>query len=230
MRSLPSFTRASGLACISARGLVRALLTVATMASVQAQVTVVSNLGENAWGGSGGLSQHIRYATPFTTDNSANAWTLNSLTVHLDGSDNPSGDFFVEIWSSSSSQPGSLLEALSGNSNPSVDGNYTYTSTGLMLAADTTYHFVTGVSAGTSGTYWLPFTTSNNQTGLWSIGDNGFLSTTSQPDWAPAGSTPRFSISATALGSAIPEPSTYAVICGALVLGCAGIVRRRQRS
>ncbi len=29
--------------------------------------------------------------------------------------------------------------------------------------------------------------------------------------------------------SAIPEPSTYAVICGALVLGCAGIVRRRQR-
>ena len=99
---------ASGLACISARGLFCALLTVATMASVQAQVTVVSNLGENAWGGSSGLSQHIRYPRPFTTDNSASAWTLNSLTVHLDGSDNPSGDFFVEIWSSSSGQPGVL--------------------------------------------------------------------------------------------------------------------------
>lgn len=167
----------------------------------------------------------------FITDSSAPSFQLDSVTLSMDAASATDGGFFVAIYSDGIGEPGSLLGTLSGSSNPAAAGQYTCLSTGLSLAANTSYWVVAGAGSG-GGTYnWNLTGDPFSYTGPWQIPatDTHITSFSAGGDnWntLPNDSFPRqFSISATA----VPEPtiSTLLMMAGTLALG---IVRRRKLS
>ncbi|MGH8046031.1 MAG: choice-of-anchor R domain-containing protein [Chthoniobacterales bacterium] len=169
----------------------------------------------------------------FITDNSAPSFLLDSVTVKMDTADAMPGNFFVAIYSHATDGPGTLLQTLTGNTNPATAGDYTYTSSGLSLAPNTSYWVVTGVSSGGvggSGYLWKlsgdpfnftgPWTIPATDTHITSIGAGGENWRTDLPHDA----YPRqFSVSATA----VPEPAVFVLVgLGVVTL----LLRRRARA
>ena len=129
---------------------------------------LVDNLNESSVTLGWNDSSTFFIAGQFYTGSSA--YTLNSITLDMYASYNTDGNFFVGIYSSGNAdgtftdgQPVGLLEILSGEDSPSTDGQYTYTSSGLSLDADSNYWVVTGVSSG-AGEYIPILTTSSSFT------------------------------------------------------------------
>src|SRR5437868_4345731 len=81
------------------------------------------------------------------------AMVLTTVDVLLSGG-GPSGEFVVDLYSNNGGLPGTLLETLSGNNDPQAPGTYTFTSTGSLLLANTTYWIVQGISIGGGFEYW----------------------------------------------------------------------------
>jgi hypothetical protein len=157
----------------------------------------------------------------FTTD--ANSYTLNSVTLSMRNATLSGGMFSVGIYSNNSNNPGSLLETLSGSTSPDSYINYTFTSSGLSLTANNTYHVVASVSSGLANYSWVN-TSDNSTTGAWGFPNYITLSSDQGVNWAQAGTKMILSVTATP----IPEPGTYSAIFGALALGV--VVWRRRRS
>jgi len=167
----------------------------------------------------------------FITDNSASSFLLDGVTIKMDTASATPGNFFVAIFSSAGDRPGTLLETLSGSSNPAAAGNYSYTSTGLSLAPNTSYWVVAGVSSGGSGGTgynWVVSDETFSYSGPWVI-----PTTDTHITSAPAGGTdwnnfindgyPRhFSVSATAV---VPEPS----VCVLVGFGAAALLLRLRK-
>lgn len=156
----------------------------------------------------------------FTTD--ANSYTLDSVTLQLGTPTATGGNFSVSIFSNNSNNPGGLLETLSGSASPDGASAYTFTSSGLTLTANNTYHVIASVTTGTANYSWQN-TDTTTESGPWVFPNYITLSTNQGGNWAQAGTQLLMSVSATP----IPEPSTYAVLCGALALG---VVAWRRRS
>lgn len=170
----------------------------------------------------------------FITDGSAASFQLDAVTVSMDAAANTGGGFFIAIYSNGVGEPGTQLELLSGTANPAAAGEYTYTSTGLTLAPNTSYWVVAGIAGG-SGIY--PWKLENLEevhfTGPWQIpatnthissfqngGDNW------RNDLPHDGYARLFSVSATP----VPEPSTMQVLLfggGTAVIALASRARRR---
>lgn len=89
----------------------------------------------------------------FTIGATPMAFTSVDLALTAGG---PGSQFFVDLYSDNAGHPGSVLEVLSGNNNPTTSADYLYTSTGTLLSANTTYWIVAGINpAGTSAfEYW----------------------------------------------------------------------------
>lgn len=168
----------------------------------------------------GGTSS-FSYGSSFTTGDTSSI--LSSITVVLANGGYGSG-FTLTLNQISSGLPGAVIETLSGNSSPTTAASYTFTSSGVTLAANTTYAIVASAGSTPDASFNMHRTVSNGQTGStgWTIGDSGFQDS---DGWYADPAKIVFSVSAT---SAVPEPSTYAVIFGALALGAVGIVRRRR--
>ena len=182
-----------------------------------AQVTT-SNLGSSV-----GANMPVRsnnwMGQAFTTD--ANNYTLDSVTLQMGAATATGGVFSVSIFSANGSNPGSLLETLSGSTSPFGSGNYTFTSTGLSLAPNNTYHVVAVVTGGLGDYSWQD-TSVTSETGPW-VFPNYFTTSTNQGGgWSQTGASMIMSVTATP----IPEPGTYAAVCGALALGLAAWRRR----
>jgi len=197
-----------------------------------AGVVVLSNLTNNSTG-----SDTVNYQSwtgdAFLTD--GQSWRLNSVTLDMSSGTSGAGFYFVAIYSDNMGEPGSPLETLTGNPDPYIAGQYTYTAAGagLLLNPNTKYWVVQGLSSSVSGTgsYKTKYTSNSNETGDWSLpasGYQGYL--TPGNSWDVLDFDYRkFEITATS-NAAVPEPSTWALglLGSALVAGVAR--RRRQRT
>jgi hypothetical protein len=127
-----------------------------------------------------------------------------------------------------------LLSNLSLSSGTPTSAGNSSLSGSATLSASTTYYFAFSANTPTAGdNYNLRLAGSHNEDagGLagWSIANGhwyNYPNYAPNPDelWTLDGSAVQFSIQA----SAIPEPSTYAAIAGAAMLGLAVWQRRRR--
>lgn len=162
----------------------------------------------------------------FTTDDSADSFQLNSVTLQL-GYTYAVENFTMQLMTDSGSNaPGSLIATLSGTPSPTVGSgeyaNFTYTAAAVALASETKYWVIWGYTEGT-GSMLMPFNDSGNTTGAWTL-ENVHIFNFDASTWlSPASGAPLMSISATA----VPEPSTYAAIFGACALGFVAWRKRR---
>jgi hypothetical protein len=104
--------------------------------------TLFSNLGQTAEGNAGVGFAAERVAADFLTDDSGA--TITGATLRLINQDNVSHNVTVSLWSDSGSgTPGTLLGSFAPISVPSATfSNYTFTSPGIDLDADTAYWLV----------------------------------------------------------------------------------------
>lgn len=224
-------------------GSFRSVLAVLTLAAVAlaaagplAAQTAVSNFGQGSGGtanlGFDSSGHNARRTFSFTTGSNVGGYTFSSLTMSFTGSTGSPGSLSVGLYSAfdsgSGSSPTGLLSSLSISSgNPASSGNVVFSGSTSLSASTTYYLLLSAPSATSTGNYYSYHTASNlneDSGGLagWSIGNVGYISNSGSA-WSDGGGA-MFSIQA----SAIPEPSTYAVIAGATMLGLAVWRRRRQ--
>ncbi|MYA40875.1 MAG: hypothetical protein F4Z31_03835, partial [Gemmatimonadetes bacterium] len=146
-----------------------------TGAEAQTTQTFVSNTGQ-ADGAQYALSTD--YAQPFTTGSNSEGYSLRSVEVEFSTISNiTSSQLTASIHSESSGSPGSSLGTLTNPAftNSNSDQTLTFTSTGIDLAANTTYFLVIDMSSN-RGSSDLRSTDSNNEDSGnlagWSIGNN----------------------------------------------------------
>jgi len=168
-------------------------------------------------------------ATAFTTGSNASGYTLDSVTVEINSVTGSPSNFLLSIYSESSSDPGSSLEALAGTS-PSAAGNHTFTASSFALSASTTYFVVMTATGSPNGSFFnWEFTTSNSETSSdgWTISDRGHVSTNGGTSWSnPDGFSGKMSIQATA----VPEPQAYVAVVSICLVGLALNRRKRKAS
>jgi hypothetical protein len=209
---------------------------VLTAAPLAAQ-TAVSNFGA----GSGGTANigfdangyNARRTFSFTTGANSGGYSFSSLTMSFNNVTGSPGSLSVGLYSAfdsaSGSSPTGLLSSLSVSSgNPASAGNVVFSGTTTLAASTTYFLLLAAPSASSTGnyfTYHTASTTNEDSGGLagWLIGDIGYIANSSGGVWSDGGGA-MMSIQA----SAIPEPSTYAAIAGAAMLGLAVWRRRRQ--
>jgi hypothetical protein len=173
----------------------------------------------------------------FTTGSGSYGYTINSVTLRLAEMDaNP--NLFVRLYKDS---PGGLGGQITSFTNPSftpnITNDYIFTlTTPQILASNTKYWLVAGISEG-SGKYLWAFTTLPDQTGSpgWLIGDNPFKSTNQGGTWnnsfATTFSAFQFSVNGTENTSPppptnIPEPGSVVALLG---LGGLGLASRLKK-
>lgn len=213
----------------SIRALLGALFLSVAASSAQAQV-VLSSLGSAIFGGvtvSGTNYKAQPFATPLT-----GSYELVSVSLNLANATNTSGNFFVSIMQGdlgTGPDDGLPIITLSGTANPATVGTYTFTANNDLLAANTTYWIVAGVTSGSGSYRWNVATGDNYQMATWTPVDAFAQSSNAGVDWSvlTAGSANPYLYEVTV--SAIPEPSTYAALAGLGALGLA-CWRRRQKT
>ena len=190
-----------------------------------AQITYVSNLTATTVA-DGLVEQTSWFASQFTTGPDALGYALNAIQVGLDGTaGNPSG-FSLTLFSDNSGAPGTSLGPLSGSTNPSTAGTYTYTASGIALSPSTPYWIVLATaSAQPTGYYWnITSSTTYTSSDAWEINTTQMYGSHDQgTSWSKSGadSAGQFNVSATA----VPEPGTLAVVA----LASPALLRRRRK-
>jgi hypothetical protein len=179
--------------------------------TLHAQVVMVSNLGATT--NSSDTAGAVWQAVTFTTDNSSPSFTLNSLTLKLNGESLAGGNFFVAIYTHSVDEPGSLIGTLSGSASPATPGNFAYTATGITLSSNTSYWVVAGSNSG--GNYEWDFSDNGGADSTWDIANVTVGSGDQGASWSNqfAGAY-QFSVTATA----IPEPGTWSLLAALVAL------------
>jgi hypothetical protein len=183
----------------------------------------VSNLGQTS-GGSAAIASDSWIAEPFYTGSNSDGYILNSISLLMSAASGSPSGFNVSIYSVSTSEyypPGSFIGSLSGNSNPSTSGIYSYTTSGITLLPDTHYFVVVNAATPqTVGTYQWNYHSLDDipVSGIDGWGLSLLYDTSTDGlTWNYARiSLPQLAVYATP----VPEPSTLALgALGALFLG-----------
>ncbi len=195
----------------------------------RSQTVGVSNL--DIVGGGQNLSADVLVGRAFTTDSSASAFTLDSVTLSFRNFQNPTiNNFsvFIRAYDGAAS-PGALLGTLTNGALPTFGTdpyvgtgmNSTWTGSGITLAAATNYFVIWGFTDGT-GDINASSRTDNFSSGAWDLG-GGLSSTDGGSSWNTTTAGYMLAINA----SAVPEPSAFALFVGLVTLGLAATRRRR---
>lgn len=186
-------------------------------APASAQVVLLGNMPSSD-GTSDGLSNSTKIAVSFTVGSSG--FSVSNVSLRLEGI-----YYAYPVVNFHSNLAGAPGATVGGNFTMGQMGNladYSFTSgTTLELSANTTYWMVAESQSGSSS--WKG--SGATPTGLASFGGYSFTSDSGTTWAAHTSSMPSFAIN----GSAIPEPSTYAAIAGALAIGFAAYRRRASR-
>lgn len=206
------------------------------LTSATAGTVVLSNLA-NSNSGSDTVNYNTWVGDAFLTD--SQSWRLNTVTLDMVAgtSSTGSGFYFAAIYSDTNSEPGTALETLTGSTNPYTAGQYTYSAagSGLLLAPNTRYWVVQGLSTSSSsesGAYKTRYTSSSAETGDWSIPATDYQAyLTPGSSWDVLDFDYRkLEITATVNSNAVPEldPGSAGGVV-ALVTGALGWLERRRR-
>lgn len=193
-----------------------AFFLLATLAARDSKAAIVSNLNEPADFGADGLGVTISggtfaLANSFTTGGNPLGYSLEAVTLRLGNAEGPASGFTLELFTVAGGIPDSPLLTFTGNDDPAVAGEYTYTTPGFFLAPNTTFSWVASAPDSPSDSfYFIESTSSNSESGSdgWLIDDRGLFAFNGS--WGPAASPAAyiFSVSATT----IPEPSSLMLL------------------
>ena len=179
---------------------------------VQAQATLVSNMGQNIEG-HGSLGDFDQ-AQAFTTGSNSTGYTLTSVEVGMGTNGEYATAFTVSIHSNRAGAPGTNLGTLTNPASLATEGVYAFTTSGIPLEASTTYFVVfdsEGVIITGSIQAHILNTTSNDEDSTsmpgWSIG-NGSL----YRSWDSSGSWTSFVDSKRMRVNGTEGTSTYATL------------------
>ena len=189
--------------------------------------SVVSNLANSSSGNVLIGADGIEYAQAFNTGNVAGGYDLQFIVVSMNDVSGTPASLEVALFSDNSGLPGNELALLSGSVSPGTPGEYTYTpDTTFTLNSDTTYHTVLRApGSGLDDFFRWRATNDFSETGApgWSLANQFSTSNDNGANW---NSFPTLALLMEVNASPIPEPSTYAVLCGILAL-CLVMFRRR---
>jgi hypothetical protein len=203
---------------------VSVVTSLATQITKAQGTTYLSNLGQTSIG-SDTVGNDSWLATDFFTGNNASGYLLNSVQLGMtDATGSPSG-FAVMIYSASFGagiSPGSSLGSLSGSSNPSTAGIYTYsTVSSITLLPNRDYFIViTAETTVVNGIYEWGYVGANSYNGNsgWTSRGGSFFISSNGLNWHSGTSVgPEYAITATA----IPEPAAWSLmLLGGGILIC----------
>jgi hypothetical protein len=224
-------------------GLLTVLLLVSLPVS-RAQTIMIGNLGGVTGTVTQTASQPIFYIDSSLDYWAAAGFTIGSTAYTFDHATAPFYSLYSDapttveggIYSNSAGHPGALLAAFSavsvaGQATASATYNLTLASGTFQFAANTSYWLVLHDAA--PGPLWVRTGPVTTPTGLAGIAFDGYRESsngggawTSNGDYDIMAAAPSFDIY---VAAAIPEPSTYAAIAGAVALGLTVAIRRRQQ-
>jgi hypothetical protein len=148
-------------------------------------------------------------------------YTLDTVDLLMNTATGSPSGFEVSIYSGiAGGAPETYLGSLSGDSDPSAAGIYSYTASGITLTAAVGYFVVvTSATPSTQGAYDWSASDSFTQTGRWVI-NNQYAKSSNGLSWQP---TLRQEVFQMALyATPVPEPAAATLlVSGAVALGCA---------
>ena len=169
--------------------------------TVEAQTTLVSNVGQTR-SGSLGLDTH-EGAQAFTTGDNSDGYTVTSVGLDLSSGADHTINFTVGIWTNSNSNlPGSSLVTLTQPASL-ISGVNEFTTSGITLAANTTYWVVVDSTGGGSAQWEGTASDSEDSTASgWSIADESYDRPYDGDTWSSYTDPFKFRVTGTAIGSA----------------------------
>ena len=184
-----------------------AALCVATV-SAQAQTVLVSNVGQTR-SGSLGLDTH-EGAQAFTTGDNSDGYTVTSIGLDMSSGANPTFNFTVGIWTNSNSNlPGSSLVTLTQPASLILGVNE-FTTSGIELAANTTYWVVVDSDGGGNVLWEGTAADSEDSTASgWSIADESYDRPYGGGTWGSFTDPFKFRVNGTAIGSTTNNAPTF---------------------
>jgi hypothetical protein len=148
-------------------------------------ITLVGNLSNPTISGYP-ISVNSWLRSSFTTGSGSDDYIIESVTLRL-AAMNANPNLFVRLYNDSLGGLGSqIISFINPSFTLNITSDYIFTlTTPQILASNTNYWLVAGISGG-SGEYLWGFTTSPDQTGLpvWSIGNNPFYSDNQGGTWS----------------------------------------------
>jgi len=202
----------------------------------RAQTVIISNLAEPNANNNAGLVGSDSWAAQGFSTPASTSYSLDSVSLKLSRDPSFSGTFIVSFWDASgpAGRPGSQLATISsGNvgtlTTSPVDYAFPASGAGITLAPSTSYFVVLSASApfASAGLYWSfpdaqnPGSTGPGQIGSWTTSANQGAS------WDFLDPNSPFQIAVS--GTAVPEPETYALVSGLVLVGFAALRRLRRK-
>ena len=178
--------------------------------TAEAQTTLVSNVGQ-ARSGSLGLDTH-EGAQAFTTGDNSDGYTVTNVGLDMSSGADHTINFTVGIWTNSNSnRPGSSLVTLTQPASLTLGVNE-FTTSGIELAANTTYWVVVDSNGGGSAAWEGTASDSEDSTtpaSGWSIADESYDRPYGGGTWGSYTDPFKFRVNGTAIGSTTNSAPTF---------------------